>query len=654
MSLPASPNSASSDTPAPVDAENKAPPLLRQPSKAAAHSEVTVVGATGVTAGAWSENPEPAPEPPENNGFWESAQRGDIAGLKHFIEEKGMAIDAVDERGNTVLHLAVLGGSMDMVRYLVEEQRLNVDVISKEFDVSPLFWAISHQRADMVLYLIDHGADTTRRDTVGNSVLHAAVHSGSNSILAYLLSSQLSALGGSVDLVDTYGMTPLMWASYQCKLDMVELLTNMGANVNHQDKTGKTPLHFALMNGLPTIKITLLAKGADPNLKDFGTEASNSGDAGVDGNAGAQSPRDLAATHGYLSVFNGYIEDAQAIRGQRDPGHTILGWSLRKEIVSSALPLFAVGIALGAASLYPWFIGVPMCLVVLGMMHYVFRKYVAGHRFKFQLQRLPYLSVIFQSSALYILITWLTRVLPVTTRGRIDDHPIPTHKLLNVVFLWVFGGCLYYFYQTLSSDPGYIPRNQSIQAAAPAVRKLTAAGTLNSDHFCFTCFNIRPLRSKHCRFCDRCVARFDHHCPWTYNCVGLNNHRQFMAFLILLASGIPLYVLLVSHYMGSMYVVYDPIPGQPCYLGSYACGLFQSDSWTMVSTIWIALNCIWVVFLLVSQLIQVAVGKTTNEFQTGFMRVSPRKNKQCNHSHGHGQKGGAVKRVATRLRTLVL
>ncbi|KAJ2284669.1 palmitoyltransferase akr1 [Coemansia sp. RSA 2706] len=103
-----------------------------------------------------------------------------------------------------------------------------------------------------------------------------------------------------------------------------------------------------------------------------------------------------------------------------------------------------------------------------------------------------------------------------------------------------------------------------------------------------------------------------------------------------------------------MYVVYDPIPGQPCYLGSYACGLFQSDSWTMVSTIWIALNCIWVVFLLVSQLIQVAVGKTTNEFQTGFMRVSPRKNKQCNHSHGHGQKGGAVKRVATRLRTLVL
>jgi hypothetical protein len=55
---------------------------------------------------------------------------------------------------------------------------------------------------------------------------------------------------------------------------------------------------------------------------------------------------------------------------------------------------------------------------------------------------------------------------------------------------------------------------------------------------CPDCLVIRTPRSRHCNTCNQCVERFDHHCPWINNCVGINNHIYFVFFLIFLIATI--------------------------------------------------------------------------------------------------------------------
>lgn len=138
------------------------------------------------------------------------------------------------------LHMAVVERRPETVRILLEAGA-EVDAPSELEARTALHLAADAGDDEMVLLLLEEGADLHATDRGGKQAIHLATISGHPEIVGNLLSA-----GAMVDSREPgEGMTPLLIASLQGELELVQLLVNAGADIEATNATGRTPFFFS-------------------------------------------------------------------------------------------------------------------------------------------------------------------------------------------------------------------------------------------------------------------------------------------------------------------------------------------------------------------------------------------------------------------------
>jgi hypothetical protein len=92
------------------------------------------------------------------------------------------------------------------------------------------------------------------------------------------------------------------------------------------------------------------------------------------------------------------------------------------------------------------------------------------------------------------------------------------HRALSAVAVAV---PLAFLYLCTTTDPGFVTSENVEQWQ----QLYPYDNVIHLHNECKICKLVRPARARHCEFCQRCVARHDHDCPWISNCVGAFNLR---------------------------------------------------------------------------------------------------------------------------------
>ena len=252
---------------------------------------------------------------PADGRLADAAMNGDIDAVKTLLKQK-VDVNAPQGDGTTALHWAVQQDNARLVNALL---KAGAQVrTANRYGVTPLELAAINGSAPMVDLLLKAGADANAASGDGETVLMAAARTGKPEALKLLLKAGadpnaaerqfgetalmwaagqdnaeairvLVAGGAKPDTISSVinlpkakvdfsfavatalprgGMTALMYAGREGRINSVTALAEVGTNLNAVDPEGCTAMVIAVINAHYDVAARLAEKGADPNIGD--------------------------------------------------------------------------------------------------------------------------------------------------------------------------------------------------------------------------------------------------------------------------------------------------------------------------------------------------------------------------------------------------
>ena len=339
------------------------------------------------------------------------------------------------------------------------------------------------------------------------------------SILKYKF--RINKINTYLNIQDLDGNTPLLYAAYRGNLKIIQNLINNGSLLNCTSKSGLNVIHMAAQGNNPNIIIFFKEKyNFTINKKDNNgntplhwacySNAENSinfllsfiSDVNVKNNNG-QTPLHICVLTENMRNIRKIIKKGGDIYEEDNLGRNCLKLAMEctgsKSLITKEL-----------IENKP----IKLCFYNSSKKYYnnMKRSYI---------NEISFGGGIFINSVLiyYLQLNYISNYNNIYNTGVSND----TYKIIFIIINMLF---FFSFIFISTSDPGSIKKNIGIDWISLVMKNY------NINRICPYCKVNKIFLSKHCFICNHCVQEQYHHCNMIGNCIGKENMKLYIFFLI--------------------------------------------------------------------------------------------------------------------------